>query len=73
MDHLSSEFHEDGEHIYTEDRCSAKIMVIESGFVNVYFPELLLRLDSSELLRMLGTRPLLALSHTSSPSLTLLS
>ena len=37
-----------------EDRCSAKIMVIESGFVNVHFSELLLRLDSSELLRMLG-------------------
>ena len=54
MCHLSSEFYEDGQHIYEDQKCSTKVTVIESGFVNIEFPHLLLRLPPDDLLRLLG-------------------
>ena len=54
MDNLVIETFESGEQLYTYNKGSTKVMVIEQGFVHIHFDSLLLRRSPEEVVRILG-------------------
>lgn len=54
MQNLSSSTYENNQDIFTAGRCCSKVMVIESGHVDVHFPENMLDLSEDEFIHKLG-------------------
>ena len=54
MDTLVVETFESGDQLYTYNKGSTKVMVIEQGFVHIHFDSLLLRRSTEEVVRILG-------------------
>ena len=54
IDTLAMESFESGDQLYTYNKGSTKVMVIEQGFVHIHFDSLLLRRSTEEIVRILG-------------------